>query len=50
MAIDKQSIVDNLYMGTASKAKNGMPPFMLGYNDAIQDYPYDPAKAKACVN
>ncbi|MEA2021765.1 MAG: ABC transporter substrate-binding protein, partial [Candidatus Caldatribacteriota bacterium] len=46
MAIDKQSIVDNIYMGTAIKAKNGMPPFMLGYNDAIDDYPYDPAKAK----
>ena len=30
MAIDKQSIVDNIYMGTAIKAKNGMPPFMLG--------------------
>ena len=46
MAIDKQSIVDNIYMGTAIKAKNGMPPFMLGYNDEIEDYPYDPAKAK----
>ena len=46
MAIDKQSIVDNLYMGTASMAKNGMPPFMLGYNDDIVDYPYDPARAK----
>jgi peptide/nickel transport system substrate-binding protein len=46
MAIDKKSIVDNLYMGTASIAKNGMPPFMLGYNDDIVDYPYDPARAK----
>ena len=46
MAIDKQSIVDNIYMGTAIVAKNGMPPFMLGYNDEIQDYPYDPVKAK----
>lgn len=46
LAIDKQSIVDNIYMGTAIKAKNGMPPFMLGYNDAIEDYPYDPARAK----
>jgi peptide/nickel transport system substrate-binding protein len=45
-AIDKQSIVDNIYMGTASMAKNGMPPFMLGYNDDVQDYPYDPAMAK----
>jgi len=46
MAIDKQSIVDNIYMGTAIKAKNGMPPFMLGYNDEIEDYPYDLEKAK----
>jgi peptide/nickel transport system substrate-binding protein len=46
MAIDKQAIVDNIYMGTAIKAKNGMPPFMLGYNDEIEDYPYDPARAK----
>ena len=46
MAIDKQSIIDNIYMGTAIKAKNGMPPFMLGYNDEIQDYPYDLTKAK----
>jgi len=49
MAIDKQSIVDNLYMGTAIKAKNGMPPFMLGYNDAIEDYPYDLEKAKTLL-
>jgi len=49
MAIDKQSIVDDLYMGTAIKAKNGMPPFMLGYNDEIVDYPYDPAKAKTLL-
>jgi len=45
-AIDKQSIVDNLYKGTASVAKNGMPPFMLGYNDDIEDYDYDPEMSK----
>ena len=44
-AIDKNSIVDNLYKGTAIVAKNGMPPFMLGYNDDIEDYSYDPAEA-----
>jgi peptide/nickel transport system substrate-binding protein len=44
-AINKTSIVKNLYKGTAIVAKNGMPPFMLGYNDAIVDYTYDPAKA-----
>jgi len=31
---------------TASVAKNGMPPFMLGYNDDIDDYEYNPTKAK----
>lgn len=46
MAIDKQAIIDNIYMGTAIKAKNGMPPFMLGYNDEINDYPYDPERSK----
>lgn len=46
MAIDKQSIVDNIYLGTATVAKNGMPPFMLGYNDDIRDYPYDPERAR----
>ena len=46
MAIDKKSIVKNLYKGTAIAAKNGMPPFMLGYNDKVQDWPYDPARAK----
>jgi peptide/nickel transport system substrate-binding protein len=46
MAIDKEAIVRDIYMGTASVAKNGMPPFMLGYNDEIEDYPYDPEKAK----
>ncbi len=45
-AINKSSIVENLYKGTAIVAKNGMPPFMLGYNDDIVDYPYDPDMAK----
>jgi peptide/nickel transport system substrate-binding protein len=45
-AIDKNSIVTNLYKGTAIVAKNGMPPFMLGWNDAVVDYPYDPERAR----
>jgi len=46
MAIEKQSIVRDLYMGTASVAKNGMPPFMIGYNDDVQDWPFDPIRAR----
>ena len=45
-AINKTSIVENIYKGTAIVAKNGMPPFMLGYNNDIVDYPYDPDKAR----
>jgi peptide/nickel transport system substrate-binding protein len=45
-AINKSSIVKNLYKGTAIVAKNGMPPFMLGYNDDIIDYPYNVTKAR----
>jgi len=48
-AIDKKSIVDNIYKGTAIVAKNGMPPFMLGYNDDIEDYTYNPEKAKSLL-
>ena len=45
-AIDKESIVTNLYKGTAIVAVNGMPPFMLGHNDDIVDYTYDPDRAR----
>jgi ABC-type transport system substrate-binding protein len=45
-AIDKNSIVENLYKGTAIVAKNGMPPFLLGFNDEIVDYPYNVTKAR----
>ena len=45
-AINKTDIVENLYKGTAIVAKNGMPPFMLGYNDDIEDFTYDPELAK----
>jgi peptide/nickel transport system substrate-binding protein len=45
-AINKQEIVEYLYKGTAVAAKNPIPPSMWGYNDAIQDYEYNPEKAR----
>lgn len=45
-AINKQAIVDQLYKGTAVVAKNPIPPTLWGYNDEIQDYEYNPTKAK----
>ncbi|MGM9950255.1 MAG: ABC transporter substrate-binding protein [Lysinibacillus sp.] len=45
-AIDRQAIVDAFFEGYANVAKNPMPPSVSGYNDEIEDYPFDPAKAK----
>ncbi|MEJ2264790.1 MAG: ABC transporter substrate-binding protein [Anaerolineales bacterium] len=45
-AIDKQAIIDALYPGDAEPAKEFQPPSLWGFNEDIEDYPYDPAKAK----
>lgn len=45
-AIDKKSIIDAFFEGRAVSAKNPMPPSISGYNDDIEEYPYDPEKAK----
>jgi peptide/nickel transport system substrate-binding protein len=45
-AINKTAIVESLYKGTAIVAKNGMPPFMLGHNDDVEDFTYDPELAR----
>jgi dipeptide transport system substrate-binding protein len=46
MAINKQAIVDAVFQGAATVAKNPIPPTMWSYNDAIEDDPYDPEAAK----
>jgi len=48
-AIDKQGIVASLYAGDAEPAKEMMPPGLWGYNDDIDDYPYDMDKAAEYV-
>lgn len=45
-AIDKKSIIDAVYQAAGTVAKNPIPPTMWSYNDAVQDYPYDPALAQ----
>ena len=47
MAINKQAIVDAVFQGAATPAKNPIPPTMWSYNDAIEDDAYDPEAAKA---
>ncbi|SDD61618.1 dipeptide transport system substrate-binding protein [Paracoccus isoporae] len=49
MAIDKQAIVDGIFQGAGSVAKNPIPPTMWSYNDAIEDDPYDPEAARAAL-
>lgn len=49
MAIDKKAILAAIYQGAGEPAKNLIPPTMWSYNKSIQDWPYDPAKAKAML-
>lgn len=48
-AINKDAILESVYQGSGEKAKNPIPPTMWSYNDDIQDYNYDPEKAKALL-
>ncbi|VEI47121.1 peptide ABC transporter substrate-binding protein [Actinobacillus equuli] len=48
-AVNKQAILESVYQGTGSVAKNPMPPTIWGYNDQVQDYEYNPEKAKALL-
>ncbi len=46
MAIDRDAIIKDVYLGAGEKAKTLIPATMWSYNDKIVDYPYDPEKAK----
>lgn len=46
MAIDKQAIIDVIFQGEATAAKNPIPPTMWSYNESIEDDAYDPEAAQ----
>ena len=46
MAINKQAILDAVFQGAGTVAKNPIPPTIWSYNDAVEDDPYDPEAAK----
>ena len=49
-AINKKAIVENVLEGTAAIAAGPTPPaFAWAYNDALEPYPYDPAKARSLL-
>ncbi len=46
LAVNKQAILDAVFQGAGTMAKNPIPPTIWSYNDNTVDYPYDPARAK----
>ena len=46
MAVNKAAILDAVFQGSGTAAKNPIPPTIWSYNDAIVDDPYDPEAAK----
>ena len=50
MAIDRDAIIRDVYLGAGVKAKTLIPATMWSYDDKIPDYPYDPAKAKKMLD
>ena len=49
MAIDRDAIIKDVYLGAGEKATTLIPPTMWSYDDKIPDVPYDPEKAKALL-
>jgi len=49
MAINKQAIIDAVFQGSGTIAKNPIPPTMWSYNDAIADDAYDPEAAQKAL-
>ena len=46
IAVNKEAIIDAVFQGAGRVAKNPMPPTLWSYNDGVEDYPYDPERAK----
>jgi dipeptide transport system substrate-binding protein len=46
MAIDKAAIVDAVYGGAGTVAKNPIPPMLWSFNGDVEDYPFDPEGAR----
>lgn len=50
-AVDKQAIIDNLFFGNAVALKGQvLREPQIGFNPDLEDYPYDPAKAKQLLS
>ncbi len=45
-AVDKKAIVAAVFKDSGTPANSLLPPGMLGYNDQLPEYAYDPQKAR----
>ena len=45
-AIDREAIVESVYMGQVTFARGVLPPGMLAFNPRLTGYPYDPQRAR----
>jgi dipeptide transport system substrate-binding protein len=45
-AVNRQAILDGVFLGSGKIAKNPVPPTIWSYNEATVDYDYDPDKAR----
>ena len=50
MAIDRDAIIRDVYLGAGEKAKTFIPRTMWSYDDTIPDVPFDQAKAKEMLD
>ncbi|MGM9926413.1 MAG: ABC transporter substrate-binding protein [Bacillus sp. (in: firmicutes)] len=48
-AVNKETLIEAFYSGSAEPAINPMPPVVEGYNPDVVDYEYDLEKAKALL-
>jgi peptide/nickel transport system substrate-binding protein/oligopeptide transport system substrate-binding protein len=45
-AIDRQALVDEVFLGRHTVARGILPPGTLGFNPDVKSYPYDPDRAR----
>lgn len=45
-AIDRQAMIDEVFLGRYALARGILPPGTLGFNPNLRSYPYDPQKAR----
>jgi peptide/nickel transport system substrate-binding protein/oligopeptide transport system substrate-binding protein len=46
LAIDREAIVEEDFLGRYALARGILPPGTMGYNPGIKGYPYDPTRAR----